>query len=113
MHFLGKIKRISLFNANCLHFYRLQMQENDSSDEEEVEPKLKYVRISNSLKRILSNDAVSCIAVHSKVKNRALLFFIYVIRLIEMNMNCSFCALERIGVRYICWIIKAIPWTHR
>lgn len=44
------------------------MQENESSDEEEVEPKLKYMRISNDLKRILSKDAVSCIAVHSKVK---------------------------------------------
>lgn len=43
------------------------MQENESSDEEEVEPKLKYVRISNDLKRILNKDAVSCIAVHSKV----------------------------------------------
>lgn len=43
------------------------MQENESSDEEEIEPKLKYVRISNDLKRILNKDAVSCIAVHSKV----------------------------------------------
>ena len=48
----------------------LQLQENESSDEEEVEPKLKYVRISNDLKRILNKDAVSCIAVHSKVKKR-------------------------------------------
>lgn len=46
------------------------MQENESSDEEEVEPKLKYVRISNDLKRILNKDAVSCIAVHSKVNER-------------------------------------------
>ncbi|XP_055301199.1 vacuolar protein sorting-associated protein 41 homolog [Sitodiplosis mosellana] len=42
------------------------IQENESSDEEEVEPKLKYVRMSNDLKRILNKDAVSCIAVHSK-----------------------------------------------
>lgn len=49
-----------------LRFF-LQLQENESSDEEEVEPKLKYVRISNDLKRILNKDAVSCIAVHSKV----------------------------------------------
>ena len=37
------------------------------STEEEVEPKLKYVRISNDLQNILNKDAVSCIAVHSKV----------------------------------------------
>lgn len=46
----------------------LQALENESSDEEEVEPKLKYVRMSNDLKRILNKDAVSCIAVHSKVR---------------------------------------------
>lgn len=45
----------------------MQTFENESSDEEEVEPKLKYVRISNDLKAILSRDAVSCIAVNSKV----------------------------------------------
>ncbi|XP_037029036.1 vacuolar protein sorting-associated protein 41 homolog [Bradysia coprophila] len=36
------------------------------STEEEVEPKLKYVRISNDLQNILSKDAVSCIAVHAR-----------------------------------------------
>lgn len=44
----------------------MQDPETDST-EEEVEPKLKYVRISNDLKRILNKDAVSCIAVHSRV----------------------------------------------
>lgn len=49
------------------HFY-LSFQDNETdSTEEEVEPKLKYVRISNDLQKILSKDAVSCIAVHSKV----------------------------------------------
>lgn len=51
----------------------LQTLENESSDEEEVEPKLKYVRISNDLKRILTKDAVSCIAVHSKVNDDAII----------------------------------------
>lgn len=44
-----------------------QDPETDST-EEEVEPKLKYVRISNDLQKILSKDAVSCIAVHAKVR---------------------------------------------
>lgn len=46
--------------------FKMQDPETDST-EEEVEPKLKYVRISNDLKRILNKDAVSCIAVHSRV----------------------------------------------
>ncbi|XP_017786733.1 PREDICTED: vacuolar protein sorting-associated protein 41 homolog [Nicrophorus vespilloides] len=36
------------------------------SIEEEIEPKLKYVRLINDLKNILSKDAASCIAVHTK-----------------------------------------------
>nr|XP_019538216.2 vacuolar protein sorting-associated protein 41 homolog [Aedes albopictus] len=49
------------------------MEQNDpesadscSITEEEVEPKLKYVRLTNDLNKILSEEAVSCIAVHSK-----------------------------------------------
>lgn len=44
-------------------------QESDScTEEEEVEPKLKYVRLTNDLKKnILISDSVSCIAVHPKV----------------------------------------------
>uniref|UniRef100_A0A1Q3FE53 Vacuolar protein sorting-associated protein 41 homolog n=1 Tax=Culex tarsalis TaxID=7177 RepID=A0A1Q3FE53_CULTA len=37
-----------------------------SLTEEEVEPKLKYVRLSNDLKNILSEEAISCIAVHPR-----------------------------------------------
>lgn len=51
----------------CFGQHFLQDPENDSTEEEEVEPKLKYVRIANDLKKILSKDAVSCIAVHSRV----------------------------------------------
>lgn len=40
--------------------------ETDSIDEE-VEPKLKYVRMSNDLTNILLKDAASCIAVHPKL----------------------------------------------
>lgn len=36
------------------------------STEEEIEPKLKYVRMSNSLKEVLTNEIASCIAVHPK-----------------------------------------------
>lgn len=39
-------------------------EEKDSS--EEIEPKLKYVRITNDLQNILCKDAASCIAVHPK-----------------------------------------------
>jgi len=34
-----------------------------------VEPQLKYERMSNDLASILSRDAASCLAVHSKVTN--------------------------------------------
>lgn len=34
---------------------------------DEIEPRLKYVRIRNDLENILQNDAASCIAVHPKV----------------------------------------------
>ncbi|KAK7109649.1 hypothetical protein V1264_013653 [Littorina saxatilis] len=40
--------------------------EDESESEEEVEPKLKYERIANDLTAILSKDAASCIAVHTK-----------------------------------------------
>lgn len=35
--------------------------------EEEIEPKLKYVRLSNDLKVILNTTSATCIAVHTKV----------------------------------------------
>ncbi|XP_015111621.1 vacuolar protein sorting-associated protein 41 homolog [Diachasma alloeum] len=41
-------------------------QEDSYSDVDEVEPKLKYVRMQNDIKGILVNDAASCIAVHPK-----------------------------------------------
>ena len=40
---------------------------DDDDDEEEVEPKLKYERLSNDITLILKKDAASCIAVHPKV----------------------------------------------
>jgi len=39
-----------------------------SDDEEEVEPKLKYERLSNDIAIILKKDAASCISVHNKVR---------------------------------------------
>ncbi|XP_043598277.1 vacuolar protein sorting-associated protein 41 homolog isoform X1 [Bombus pyrosoma] len=44
-----------------------QNNQNDSDSEiDEVEPRLKYVRVRNDLEHILQNDAASCIAVHPK-----------------------------------------------
>ena len=39
--------------------------DHESSDEEE--PKLKYVRLGNDLKRVLMQDAISTVKVHDKV----------------------------------------------
>ncbi|XP_046655188.1 vacuolar protein sorting-associated protein 41 homolog [Daphnia pulicaria] len=39
---------------------------DDDDEEEEVEPKLKYERLSNDITVILKKDAASCIAVHPK-----------------------------------------------
>lgn len=41
------------------------MSESECS-EEEIEPKLKYVRLKNDLKNILDNTSATCIAVHTK-----------------------------------------------
>ncbi|CAL1533068.1 unnamed protein product [Lymnaea stagnalis] len=42
-------------------------EESDSEDsEEEIEPKLKYTRLANDVSNILSKDAASCIAIHTK-----------------------------------------------
>lgn len=43
---------------------------SETSDSEEVEPKLKYLRLSNDLKRILGQDAISTVKVHSRVSQR-------------------------------------------
>lgn len=40
---------------------------DEDEEEEEVEPKLKYERLSNDIASILKKDAASCIAVHPKV----------------------------------------------
>ncbi len=56
--------KLNLNNCRCIMsvcfvcFYLIQDPETEST-EEEVEPKLKYVRISNDLQNILSKDAVS------------------------------------------------------
>ncbi|KAI4491843.1 PREDICTED: vacuolar protein sorting-associated protein 41 homolog [Polistes canadensis] len=41
-------------------------QDDSDSEIDEVEPRLKYVRMRNDLQHILQNDAASCIAVHPK-----------------------------------------------
>ena len=42
-------------------------EDDDDDEEDEEEPKLKFERIGNDLTSILDKDAVSCVAVHSKV----------------------------------------------
>jgi len=42
-------------------------EEEDSSDDEE--PKLKFERLGNDFSKILDKDAVSCVAVHPKVRS--------------------------------------------
>ena len=44
-----------------------QQTEHEDEEEEEVEPLLKYNRLGNDLKKVLSADPASCLAVHSKV----------------------------------------------
>lgn len=39
------------------------------SDEEEVEPKFKYVRMTNYLQKIISEDTISCVNVASRVSD--------------------------------------------
>lgn len=53
-----------------------QGEEEDEEDEvDDSEPRLKFSRIQNDLLKILEKDAVSCVAVHSKVfKSRFKLF---------------------------------------
>lgn len=41
--------------------------DEERENSEEVEPRLKYNRITNDLQKILCKDAASCIAVHPKV----------------------------------------------
>ncbi|XP_063231920.1 vacuolar protein sorting-associated protein 41 homolog isoform X2 [Bacillus rossius redtenbacheri] len=41
-------------------------EEEEEDDDEEEEPKLKFARVANDLRNILTKDAASCIAVHPK-----------------------------------------------
>lgn len=44
-----------------------QDEEEEDDDVDDSEPRLKFSRIQNDLLKILEKDAVSCVAVHSKV----------------------------------------------
>lgn len=53
---------------NVFFNFRYDQDPETESTEEEVEPKLKYVRISNDLQNILSKDAVSnSLTIHSPI----------------------------------------------
>ena len=41
--------------------------EDDDDESDDEEPKLKFDRLKNDFSKILDKDAVSCVAVHSKV----------------------------------------------
>ena len=42
--------------------------DDEDDEEEEMEPRLKYERLSSDLRSILSDDSASCIAIHPKVR---------------------------------------------
>ena len=42
-------------------------EEEEEEEEEEMEPRLKYERLSSDLRSILSDDSASCIAIHPKM----------------------------------------------
>ena len=56
-------------------FQEEQTNQDDSESEiDEIEPRLKYVRMKNDLENILKKDAASCIAVHPKVLEKKIFF---------------------------------------
>ncbi len=68
-------------------------EEEDDEDEEELEPKLKYERLSNDIGRILKSDTASCIAVHPKVSSSSSSFSMFN-RLLE-TCRVLFCRRSR------------------
>lgn len=80
---------------------------SESSDsEEDVEPKLKYLRLSNDLKRILNQDAISTVKVHSKVSQWTLKTDWF-----EMFTDISStCALEPTWAEPTCLITWETSW---
>lgn len=101
---------------NELEFVQEGESNQDDSDSEvdEIEPRLKYVRMQNDLKGILQNDAASCIAVHPKVWIIASIIFNTNFRLgmTQYSLtNYSFCVSARIGVESICSIIRETTWN--
>lgn len=45
----------------------MSFQSDPESSDDDIEPKLKYRRLYNDLKKILSQDAISTVKVHAKV----------------------------------------------
>jgi len=109
----------SEFVEQAAEISQVFLSDDADDDEEEVEPKLKYERLSNDIAHILKIDASSCIAVHPKVlpklksKSKHFLKLKYYI--------LSLCALEQNVEHYICWIIlvihlsskNSLPMEHR
>lgn len=55
-------------DVHCfIGLFQEEQSNQDDSGTDEIEPRLKYVRLRNDLERILQNDAASCFAVHPKV----------------------------------------------
>lgn len=53
-----------------------EQDEEEDDDVDDSEPRLKFSRIQNDLLKILEKDAVSCVAVHSKVRTNLTFFFL-------------------------------------
>ncbi len=73
---MTQLTRVFLFHSCCMVFMEKAKSEESNSEEQEddsssstdeVEPKLKYERLSNDLQAILRKDAVSCVAFHPKI----------------------------------------------
>ena len=64
-----------------------------------VEPQLKYERMSNDLASILSRDAASCLAVHSKVT-----YWIFCVSAAFNICIVSMSNREWKNLTYVCWI---------
>ncbi len=96
----------SEFVEQAAEMSQVFLADDADDDEEEVEPKLKYERLSNDIAHILKKDASSCIAVHPKVLLES---EITMKSFLKVNIyNLSLCALEQNLEHYIFLIILVI-----
>lgn len=59
---------VNFTQNSCTNFEVIFQDTSDTESlEDEIEPKLKYVRLSNDLQNILLTSSATCIGVHPKV----------------------------------------------